>query len=92
MVFVNGEDKMIVVAMDEFKSHFRGAVSAVLIAAGRARFRVRAESDKFKLAAMRVSIFGTTIGRIPTVNHLPNIFHNNRARMECIFNFLRNVP
>ncbi|VYS77197.1 Uncharacterised protein [Blautia glucerasea] len=91
-VFIKGEDKMPVVAMDEFKSHFRGAVNAVFIAAGRAKFRVTAESNEFKFTAMRASIHGTTIGRIPAVNHLLNVFHNNRARMECIFNFFVMIP
>lgn len=45
------------------------------------------ERNKFKLTTKRASIHGTTKGRIPTIDHLVDVFHNNRTRMKDIFNF-----
>ena len=87
-IFIDSENQMSVITTDKFGSHFRGTVNAIFITTGRAKFSVTAESDKFKFTAMRASVHGTTIGGIPAINHLRNVFHDNRTRMESIFNFL----
>ena len=65
-----------------------GTVKAIFITAGRAKFSMTAEGNEFKFTAMRASVHGTAIGRIPTINHLRNVFHDNRTRVKSIFNFL----
>ena len=86
-VFVNGKNEVSVGAVNEFECHFSRAVNGVLIAAGRAKFRMAAERNEFKLAAVGTAIHGTAKRGIPTVNHLLNIFHNNGTGMKDIFNF-----
>lgn len=46
-----------------------------------------AERDELQYAAEGTAIHGTAIRRIPTVNHLLNIFHNNGTGMKNIFDF-----
>lgn len=46
-----------------------------------------AEGNKFKFTAVRTAIHGAAIRRIPAVDHLVNVFHNNRTGMKDIFNF-----
>ncbi len=46
-VFVNGKNEMPVGTVNEFKGHFSRAVNAVLVAAGRAKFGMAAERNKF---------------------------------------------
>lgn len=72
---------------NEFKRHICGAVNAVLVTAGRAKFRMTAERNKFKFTAVGTAIHGAAIRRIPTVNHLLNVFHDNGTWMKSIFNF-----
>lgn len=86
--FINRKNKMAMGTADQLKRHFCGSVNAVLVTAGRTKFRMAAERNKFKFTATRASIHGTAKGRIPTIYHLLNIFHNNRTRMENILNFL----
>ena len=73
--------------VNEFKGHYCRAVNAVLITAGRAKFRMTAERNEFKFAAVSASIHGTAVRRVATVNHLFNIFHDNGTRMKSIFDF-----
>lgn len=73
--------------INEFKGHFCGAVDAVFVTASRAKFRMAAERNKFKFAAVGTAIHGTTVRRVSTVNHLLDIFHNNGTGMKSIFNF-----
>ena len=87
-VFINGKNKVSVGTVNEFEGHFGRTVNAVFIAAGWAELRVAAERDKFKFATVRAAIHGAAIGRIPAVNHLLNVFHNNGTGMKGIFNFL----
>ena len=73
--------------INEFKGHFRRAVNAVFIAAGRTKLRMAAERDKFKFATVRTAIHRAAIRRIPAVDHFFNVFHDNRTGMKNIFNF-----
>ena len=78
---------MSVSAVNQFKRHFCGTVDTVLVTTGRAKFRMTAERNELKFSAMGTAVHGTAIGRIPTVNHFPDVFHNNGTGMKCIFNF-----
>ena len=73
--------------INEFKRHNCRAVNAVLITAGRAKFRMTAERNKFKSAAVGTAIHGATVRRVTAENHLLNVFHDNGTGMKCIFNF-----
>ena len=87
-ILINGKNQMSVGAANQFKRHFCRTIYAVFIATGGAKFRMTAKRNKFELTATRTSIHGTAIGRIPTINHLLDIFHDNRTRMENVLNFL----
>ncbi len=86
-VLVNGKNEVPVGTVNEFKGHFRRAVNAVLIAAGRAEFRVAAERNKFKSTTVGTAVQGAAIRRVAAVDHLPDIFHNNGTGMKNILNF-----
>lgn len=87
--FVNRKNEMAMGPVEQFKRHFSGTVNAIFIAAGGAKLGMASERDKFKITTMRASIHGTAIGRIPTINHLFDIFHHNRTRMKDILNFFK---
>lgn len=86
-VFINGKNKMPVCTVNKFKGHFCRAVNAVFVTAGRTKFRMAAERDKFKFAAVGTAIHGTAVRRVSAVNHLFDVFHNNGTWMKSIFNF-----
>lgn len=86
-VFINGKNEMPVSAVNEFKGHLSRAVNAVFVTAGRTKFRMAAERNEFKFAAVRTSIHGAAKRWIPTVNHLLDVLHNNRTWMKDIFSF-----
>lgn len=73
--------------VNEFKGHFRGAVSAVFIAAGGAELGMAAERDKFEFTAVGTAKHGAAIRRLPAVYHFFNVFHDNWTGMKDIFNF-----
>ncbi len=84
---INGKNEVSAGTANEFKGHFSRAASAVLVAAGRARFGMAAERNEFQFAAVRATVHGTAIRRLTTINHLLNVFHNNGTGMKNIFNF-----
>ena len=84
---VNSKNKVSVCTIDEFKGHFGGTVNAVFVTAGRAKFRMAAERNELQFVAVGTAIHGTAVRGFPTVNHLLNVFHNNRTWMKSIFNF-----
>lgn len=86
-ILVNGKNEVSVGTINELKGHFSRAVNGVLVTTGRAKFRMTAEGNEFKFAAVGTAIHGTAERRISTVNHLLNVFHNNGTGMKDIFNF-----
>lgn len=86
-IFINGEDDMPVSAAEESEGHFSGAVDAVLVAAGRAKFGMAAKGDEFKFPTMSTAIHGSAKRGIPTVNHFFDVLHNNRTGMKDILYF-----
>lgn len=87
-VFINGEDDMPVSTAEEFEGHFSGAIDAVLVTTGRAKFGMAAKGDEFKLPTMSTAIHGPAKRGIPTVNHFFDVLHNNGTGMKDIFYFL----
>ena len=88
-LFIHGKNTVAVMDINEFKGQRGRAFHGIFIAAGRTEPAVASERDKFKITTMRASIHGTAIGRIPTINHLFDIFHHNRTRMKDILNFFK---
>ena len=86
-VLVNGKNEMPMGTVNEFKGHSGRAVNTVFIATGGAKFGMASEGDEFEFAAVGTAIHCTAIGRIPAVDHLLNVFHNNGTGMKGIFNF-----
>lgn len=87
-VFINGEDDMPVSTAEEFERHFSGAIDAVLVTTGRAKFGMAAKGDEFKFPTMSTAIHGTTKRGIATINHLLDVLHDNGPWVKDIFNFL----
>lgn len=73
-------------SVDQFKGHSSRPVVGVFSTTGRAKLRVAAERDKLKGATVGTAIHGTAVGRIPTVNYLFDVFHDNRSWFKVIFN------
>lgn len=84
---VYGKDHMSVGAVNQLKGHAGGTVDAVFVSTGRTELRMAAERDKFQFTTMRASIHGTAKRRIPTVNHLRDVFHHNSPGMKSILNY-----
>lgn len=79
--FINCKNKMSMVASKQFKRHFCRTVDGVFVAAGRAKFGMTTKRYKFQDTAMRASIHDAAVGRIPTIDHLFEVFHHNRTWM-----------
>ena len=56
----------------------------VFVSAGRTKTAFTAEWNKFKITTMRTAIYGTTVRRVTTMNHLVDIFNDSRTRMEFV--------
>ncbi len=83
--FVNGEDKVPVSTVDEFKGHSNRPVVGIFYTTGRAKLGVAAERDKFEIATMGAAIYGTTVRRIATIDDLFDVFHNNRSWLKVSY-------
>lgn len=81
---VNGKDAVPVGDIEEFEGHRGSALHGVFIAAGRAETAVAAEGDKFKFPTGRAAVHGAAEGRVPTMDHLADVFDDGRAGMEFI--------
>ena len=85
--FINGEDDMPVSTAEVFEGHFSGAVNAVLVTTGRAKFGMAAKGYEFKFAAMSTAIHGSAKRGISTVNHFFDVIHDNGTGMKDILYF-----
>ena len=86
-IFINGEDTMAVLNMNQFKGHTGSAVHGVFVTAGRAETAVATKRNKLKLTAVRTAIHGTAKRWITTSNHFIDIFHLRISGMKSIFYF-----
>jgi len=85
---VDGENEMSMSTSDQLKRHLCGALNGVFVAASRTELGMTTKWNVFKFITMRAHIHGATIGGIPAVNHLRDVFHNNISRMKGVFNYL----
>ena len=86
-VFIDGENTMPVSNINQFKGHIGGTFHRILIPAGRTEATVTAEGNEFEFSAFGAAVHGTTIRRVTTINHLPDVFHYCVARMKSIYHF-----
>jgi len=69
---------------NKFTRHMKRAELVIFVAAGRTKATFTSKSNKFKVTAMRTSIHGTAMRRIPTMNHLVDVFDDGRTRMKFV--------
>ena len=86
-IFINCEDTVSVVDVDQFKRHGCSTFHRILVTAGRADTAVAAKRNELKFSAVWASVHGATKRRIPTVDHFLDIFHLRRSGMKSIFDF-----
>ena len=84
---VNRKNTMTVCNIYQLKGHGSSAFHRILIAASRTETAVAMKRNKLQMFTMRAKVHGTTIRRIPTVDHLIDIFHLRFSGMKSIFNF-----
>ena len=83
-VFIDSENAVAVLYVNELKGHAGSTFQGVFIAAGRTETAVTAKRNKFKLSAMRAAIHGTAKRRVTTVDHLIDIFHLSFSGMKSM--------
>jgi hypothetical protein len=86
-IFINGENAMTVLNIDQFEGHTGRAFHGIFVAAGRTKTAVAAERDEFKFTAVWTAIHGTAERGITAVDHFFNIFHLSFSGMKSIFYF-----
>jgi len=85
---VDRKNEMPVSTSDQLKRHLCGTLDGVFVAASRTKLGMATEWYVFKFITMKAHIHGATIGWIPAVDHLGDVFHNDIPRMKAVFNYL----
>jgi len=86
-IFINGEDTVAVMDVNELKGHTGSAFHGVFVSTSGAKTAVTTERNKLKLSAVRTAIHGSTKRRVATAYHFIDIFHLSISGMKSIFNF-----
>ncbi len=71
-------------AMYEFKGHRSRAFLGILDPVRGAKAALPAEGNKLHMFTMRTDIHGIAKGRVVTVNHPVNVFHNDLTRVKDV--------
>ena len=87
-IFINGEDTVSVLDVNQFKRHGGRAIHRILVTASRTETAVAAKRNELKFSAVWTAIHSATKRRITTVDHFFDIFHLRISGMEGIFDFL----
>ena len=87
-IFINGEDTVSVLDVNQFKRHGGRAIHRILVTASRTETAVAAKRNELKFSTVWAAIHSTTKRRITTVDHFFDIFHLRRSGMKSIFDFL----
>ena len=90
-VFIDSENAVAVLYVNELKGHAGSTFQGVFIAAGRTETGMTAERNIFEITAGRAGIHGTTKRRVATINHFFYIFDDRVTRMLNINHFLKMV-
>ena len=86
-IFINGENTVPVLDVNEFTCHGSSTIHRILIAAGRTEAAVTAERNELELSAVRAAVEGSTVRRIATMDHLVNVSHLSWSGMKSIFDY-----
>jgi len=81
----NGKNAMSVNTLDDFERHGSGALDTIEIATGRTETAFTAKRNKFERTTRRTPIHGAAESRITAMNHLFDVFKNNRASLKGVF-------
>ena len=87
-IFINGEDTVSVLDVNQFKRHGGRAIHRILVTASRTETAVAEKRNELKFSAVWTAIHSATKRRITTVDHFFDIFHLRRSGMKSIFDFL----
>ena len=86
-IFINGEDTVSVLDVNQFKRHGGRAIHRIFVTASRTETAVAAKRNELKISTVWVAVHSTTKRRITTVYHLFDIFYLRSSGMKSIFNF-----
>ena len=89
--FGNGKDTMTVNALDDFERHGRSALDRIEIATGRTETAFTAKRNKFERTTRRTPVHSAAERGISTMNHLLDIFKNNRAGFKGVLDFFEVI-
>ena len=79
---------MTVNTSNKLAGHMKRTLLIVAVTTRRAESALATKSDELKIATVRATVHGTTIGRVTTMKHLVDIFDNRRAWMKLVYYFL----
>jgi hypothetical protein len=86
-IFIDRENTMTVLNIDQFEGHTGSAFHGIFVTAGGAKTAVTTERDEFKFTTVWTAIHGTAERGITTVDHFFDIFHLSFSGMKSIFYF-----
>ncbi len=79
---------MSVLATYNLKRHGSGTVDGIFVATGRTETAFTAKRNELKFTTGTTAIHGTTEGRVTTIKHAVNVFHDGCSGMCGIKDFL----
>ena len=85
--FRNSEYTMPVNALNDFERHRSSALDRIEISARRAETAFAAKRNKFERTTRRTPVHSTAERRISAMNHLFDVFKNNRTGLKGVLDF-----
>ena len=89
--FRNSEYTMPVNALNDFEGHRSSSLDRIEISARRTETTFAAKRNKFERTTRRTPVHSTAESRIPTMNHLFDVFKNNRAGLKGVLDFFEVI-
>lgn len=86
--FRNSKDTMPVNALNDLERHGSGTLDGIEITAGGTETAFAAKGNKFECTTRSTPIHSSAKGGIAAVNHLLDVFKNNRASFKGVLDFL----
>ena len=86
-IFINREDTVSVVDINEFKRHRCSAFHRILVTTSGAETAMAEKRNELKFSTLWAAIHSTAKRRITTVDHFFDILHLRKSGMKSIFNF-----
>ena len=83
----DGKNAMSMNRLDDFERHGSSALDRIEIATRRAETTFAAKRNEFERTTRRTPIHSTAVRRIATMNHLFDVFENNRASLKGVLDF-----